>query len=170
MHRLIRRTFHALLVGTLLTTSVACATSEDKLPHLLVVGAGAEINHDQNDAALGRVLFRASQVLTYVRPHIGVDVSVEGAFFLYVGGGVDIPLGIGSLYLTPTFGGGYYYEGGGTDLGYQWEFRTGTELTWQFEGGSRLGLSHHHVSNNGYGGNANPGQERVMIVYSIPLD
>jgi hypothetical protein len=31
-------------------------------------------------------------------------------------------------------------------------------------------VSHHHVSNNGYGGDANPGQERVMIVYSIPLD
>ena len=91
----------------------------------------------------------------------------DGAFYGYGGFGVDINFGP-NLVLTPNVAGGYFARGSGTDLGSWWEFRTGAELAWRFEDMSRLGVAVHHISNAGLT-KRNPGEQSVLLMYSVPL-
>ena len=56
----------------------------------------------------------------------------------------------------------------GTNLGSWWEFRSGAELAWRFEDMSRLGVAVHHTSNGGLT-KRNPGEQSVLLMYSVPL-
>ncbi|WP_157879134.1 acyloxyacyl hydrolase [Pararhodospirillum photometricum] len=63
---------------------------------------------------------------------------------------------------------GYYQRGGGRDLGYPLEFRSGLEIGWRFDGGMRAGVAMHHLSNANIG-DRNPGVEELSLNLSIPL-
>lgn len=80
---------------------------------------------------------------------------------------MDIPLGE-RWVLTPSFGGGYYHEGDGIDLGFDMEFRSAIELTCRFANGHRAGLALAHLS-NGSLDHVNPGTETLQINWLIPL-
>ncbi|CCG08039.1 Putative uncharacterized protein [Pararhodospirillum photometricum DSM 122] len=87
--------------------------------------------------------------------------------YLYGGLLADIMVGR-HVYVMPNTALGYYQRGGGRDLGYPLEFRSGLEIGWRFDGGMRAGVAMHHLSNANIG-DRNPGVEELSLNLSIPL-
>ena len=75
----------------------------------------------------------------------------------------------GRLFLAPSFAAGLYSAGNGPDLGHTLEFRSGATLGMRSYGGTRIGISFHHVS-NGDLGRRNPGAETLGLTMTVPLD
>ena len=141
-------------------------------PPRIALGAGAfdvlPSNHpDSRTAADLRGEYRFGDVVPYVSPFLGLSGTSDGAFYGYFGLGFDINFGP-SWVLTPNAAAGYFYRGGGTNLGSWWEFRTGLELDYRFEDRTRLGLAFHHMSNAGLT-KTNPGEESLILVYTVPV-
>jgi hypothetical protein len=140
-------------------------------PHI-ALGAGAfDItpgNHrDSHTAAEFRGEYRFGDVVWPIAPFLGVQGTSDGAFYGYGGFGVDVNFSP-NLVLTPNFAAGYFAPGSGTRLGYSLEFRSGAELAWRFADTSRLGVAFHHISNAGLGKH-NPGEQEILLMYSLPL-
>lgn len=106
------------------------------------------------------------QVLEF-RPLVGVMATVQGSFYAYLGINFDL-LFWDHLLFAPGFAAGYYAKGGGKDLGYPIEFRSGIELAWQFTDWRRLGVHFYHLSNASIG-HKNPGEESLVFFYDIPI-
>ena len=102
-----------------------------------------------------------------ISPFIGTTGTSDGAFYGYGGFGIDINFGP-SLVLTPNVAAGYFARGNGTRLGSWVEFRSGAELAYRFADRSRLGIALHHTSNAGLT-KQNPGEQSVVLMYSVPL-
>lgn len=140
-------------------------------PHI-AFGAGAfdvtPSNHkDSHTAADFRGEYRFGDMFWVVAPFVGVSGTSDGAFYGYGGFGVDVNFSP-NIVLTPNFAAGYFAPGSGTRLGYPLEFRSGAELAWRFEDTSRLGVAVHHMSNAGLGKH-NPGEQSVVVMYSLPF-
>jgi lipid A 3-O-deacylase len=101
-------------------------------------------------------------------PFVGLTATAEGGSYGYGGIGMDIFLGK-RFVATPNFAAGVYGNGDGKDLGYAIEFRSGVNFGYRFDDFSRLGMAFHHISNAGLD-ERNPGEETLMLTYSIPLD
>jgi hypothetical protein len=69
---------------------------------------------------------------------------------------------------TPVVAVGGYHQGGSKDLGGVFQFRVGLGLSYQFEDESRIGIRLDHIS-NAHTHQENPGEEEVLLTYSIPL-
>jgi lipid A 3-O-deacylase len=142
-------------------------------PPRIAVGAGAfdvtpsASNRHGGTAAELRAEYRFGDVLWFVSPFIGVQGTSDAAFYGYGGFGVDVNFGP-NIVLTPNVAAGYFARGSGTNLGSWWEFRSGAELAWRFENMSRLGVAVHHTSNAGLT-KRNPGEQSVLLMYSVPL-
>lgn len=100
-------------------------------------------------------------------PLVGVMANVQGGGYLYGGLNFDFVFG-GHLVFAPGFAAGYYWAGGGKNLGYPLEFRSGIEAGWQFDDFSRLGIHLYHLSNASLGVR-NPGEESLVLYYDIPI-
>ncbi len=97
-----------------------------------------------------------------------MEVTTDRA--VYSVGGLFVDLELDPHWvLTPSAGVGYYYDGGGKNLGAAVEFRLQAELAYRFENESRLAFAFSHISNARIGGN-NPGTEVLTLYYMIPLD
>jgi hypothetical protein len=141
-------------------------------PARIALGAGAfdvtpSASNRGGTAAELRAEYRFGDVLWFVSPFIGVMGTSDAAFYGYGGFGVDINFGP-HVVLTPNAAAGYFARGSGTNLGSWWEFRTGAELAWRFADMSRIGVAVHHTSNAGLT-KRNPGEQSVLLMYSIPL-
>lgn len=101
------------------------------------------------------------------RPVLGLMGTILGSAYVYGGINFDV-LFFDHLLFAPGFAAGYYARGGGKNLGYPLEFRSGVELAWQFNNKYRLGIHFYHLSNASLG-NKNPGEESLVIYYDIPL-
>lgn len=111
--------------------------------------------------------YRFGDVLWIVAPFVGLMGTSTGGFYGYAGFGFDINFG-SSWVVTPNFAGGYYYRGDGINLGSWWEFRSGAEFAYRFEDHSRLGVAFYHISNAGLT-KINPGEQALLLVYTVPL-
>lgn len=101
------------------------------------------------------------------RPLVGFLVTQDGSLYGY--GGISLDLFFNShWYLAPSFAAGLYCAGGGRDLGYPLEFRSGLEIGYRFHDHSSLSAQIYHMSNASLG-DRNPGQESIVLIYSIPL-
>ena len=69
-----------------------------------------------------------------------------------------------NFFITPSFAIGYYYQEISKDLGYDLEFRSQLELSYQFESMNRIALSLNHISNASLG-EENPGVESMVISF-----
>lgn len=103
----------------------------------------------------------------HFRPIVGAMATTKGSFYAYLGLNFDI-LFFDHLLFAPGFAAGYYAAGGGKNLGYPLEFRSGIELAWQFCDWHRLGIHFYHLSNASIG-RKNPGEESLVLFYDIPL-
>ena len=141
-------------------------------PHV-AFGAGAfdvtpsSHNTHGGTAAEFRGEYRYGDVFWIISPFLGVSGTSDGAFYGYGGFGFDINFAP-SWVLTPNGAVGYFGRGSGTNLGSAVEFRTGAELAYRFADFSRIGLAVNHTSNAGIGKH-NPGEQSVVLMYSIPV-
>jgi lipid A 3-O-deacylase len=142
-------------------------------PPRLALGAGAfditpSTSHkDSRTAGEFRGEYRFGDTLSILAPFVGGSVTTAGAFYGYGGLGVDVNFGP-DWVLTPNAAIGGFTRGSGTRLGSTLEFRTGAELAYRFADQSRLGVAAHHTSNAG-AGKRNPGEQSVLLMYSIPM-
>ena len=110
--------------------------------------------------------YRFGDVVSPIAPFVGVQGTTDGAAYGYFGFGFDINLGP-NWVLTPNAAAGVFERGSGVKLGSWWEFRTGAELDYRLPDQSRIGIAFHHMSNAGLT-KENPGEESVLLVYTIP--
>ena len=136
----------------------------------LTFGAGYFDAFQQDDtAALGNAELRSNwHLLGFLDPFVGAFATTDGSLYGYFGFKTDINLG-DHFVIMPNAAVGAYNHGGGKDLGYWLEFRTGAEFAWRFQDRSRLGLGINHISNASLG-DRNPGVEIVTLNYSLPID
>jgi lipid A 3-O-deacylase len=139
----------------------------------IATGAGVfDIAPDRKKQFSGRAAqlqgeYRFGDVLWIISPLVGAMGTSAGAFYGYAGFGFDIHFG-NDWVVTPSFACGYWYRGGGTNLGSWWEFRSGAEFDYRFANRSRLGIAFYHMSNAGLT-RQNPGEEALLLVYTVPL-
>jgi lipid A 3-O-deacylase len=142
-------------------------------PARLALGAGAfditpsPSHKDSRTAGEFRGEYRFGDTVWILAPFVGASVTTAGAAYGYGGFGVDMNFGP-DWVLTPNAAAGIFERGSGTRLGSWWEFRTGAELAYRFADQSRLGVAAHHTSNAGLT-RRNPGEQSVLLMYSIPM-
>ena len=142
-------------------------------PPRLALGVGvfdvtpSKSHKDANTAGEFRGEYRFGGTPWLLEPFVGASVTTDGAAYGYFGFGLDVNFGP-SWVLTPNAAAGVFERGSGTNLGSWWEFRTGAELAYRFANLSRLGVAVHHVSNAGLT-KRNPGEQSILVMYSIPM-
>jgi len=142
-------------------------------PPRLALGAGAfditpSTSHkDSRTAGEFRGEYRFADVLSIVAPFVGASVTTDGAAYGYFGLGFDVNFGP-NWVVTPNAAAGVFERGSGTRLGSWVEFRTGAEFAYRFANQTRLGLEVTHTSNAGLT-RLNPGEQSVLLMYSIPM-
>jgi lipid A 3-O-deacylase len=154
---------NASIALTFLLPSMAFAEQESQI----ALSVGAFEVFDDNTAAEVGVEYRFSPQKSAFNliPTLGATLTSDGGYWGYAGVRYDIYLN-NNWILTPNFAIAAYEQGGGVDLGYDVEFRTGAELAYQFSDKSRLGLGLYHLSNANIGEN-NPGAESLILSYSF---
>lgn len=162
------------LIGALATPAVAQVTfGSPGDPPRLALGAGAfditpSTSHKTaSSAGEFRGEYRFADTLSILAPFVGASVTTDGAAYGYFGFGFDVNWGP-NWVLTPNAAAGVFERGSGTRLGSWWEFRTGAELAYRFANQSRLGVEVTHTSNAGLT-KVNPGEQSVLLMYSIPM-
>ncbi|WP_417510737.1 acyloxyacyl hydrolase [Methylophaga sp.] len=154
---------YASIALAFLFPSIALAEQESQIA--LSLGA-FEVFDDNTAAEVGvEYRFAPQSSLFGLIPTLGTTLTSDGGYWGYAGVRYDIYLNANWI-LTPNFAIAAYEQGGGVDLGYDMEFRTGAELAYQFNDKSRLGLGLYHLSNGNIGEN-NPGAESLILSYSF---
>ena len=135
---------------------------------LLAFSAGQYNIADQEHAAAEvGVQWRGAGRWWVLHPMAGGAVTHQGAVNLYLGFTFDLPIGQRFAF-RPSFAPGYYRRGGGKDLGYPLEFRSGLEAAWRFARGTRLGVELYHLSNASLG-DRNPGENALVLTIAVPM-
>jgi lipid A 3-O-deacylase len=129
-----------------------------------------DVFDDTHDATQFGAEYRGEYLGYDIRPIAGGFFTSEGSVYGYVGLNWDVALLPQQLYLIPNFAIGAYSEGDdGKDLGGTLEFRSGIELAYQFPNAHQLGVALNHISNASIY-DRNPGEETLMVTYSVPLN
>lgn len=137
-------------------------------PALLSFGGGVfDFHREKYRTGEFRIEYKSCYEYALFRPMLGAMATLEGAFYLYAGFGIDWVIS-NHLLLSPNFAAGYYNHGGGKDLGFPLEFRSGVELGWVFCNQVRLGVHFYHLSNASLG-HRNPGEESLVLFLAIPI-
>ena len=111
--------------------------------------------------------YRGSGRWWVLHPMAGGMVTTDGAWHLYAGFGIDVPIARRFL-IRLGFAPGYYGQGGGKPLGTALEFRSSFEIAWRFGEGWRIGLEGYHLSNADLAAH-NPGNGSLLLALTIPL-
>ena len=160
-----------VLAWLLLTFVPAMAFAEEYAfsdkDYLAVYGGYFDVTQNDDAAAQFGLEYRFADVYHGLRPAVGANVTSDGALYGYGGLFWDVPL-TDRLIFTPNFVAGAYSDGSGKDLHHAIEFRSGLELSYQFEQGRRLGVAFNHISNASLGDH-NPGAETLLVVYQVPM-
>ena len=141
-------------------------------PPRLALGAGAfditpsSSHKDSRSAGEFRAEYRFADTVLILAPFIGASVTTDGGAYGYFGLAFDVNFGP-NWVLTPNAAAGVFERGSGTRLGSWVEFRTGAEFAYRFANQTRLGLEVTHTSNAGLT-RLNPGEQSVLLMYSIP--
>jgi len=174
MHRRIAAAGAAIIAALLLMRPAAAQVTLGSPgdPPRLALGVGAfdiapSHHPDSRTAADFRGEYRFGDVLGPIAPFVGASVTSDGGAYGFFGLGFDINFGP-HWVLTPNAAAGAFERGSGTRLGSWWEFRTGAELDYRMANQSRIGLAFHHMSNAGLT-RYNPGEESLVLIYTIPL-
>ena len=139
-----------------------------KGPDVITFGAGVFdfAKHDPASAE-GRIEYRWGQKFMVFGPTVGLLGTSDGGVFGYAGTYMDIR--IAPMIITPSLGFGYWRRGGSKDLGGNFPYiHFAIDLMYGFESGMRLGVKFAHIS-NAYTHSSNPGQESILLTFSLPL-
>jgi lipid A 3-O-deacylase len=144
------------------------SAARPRTPATLDLSAGAfEIAHPDERAAEVGAKYRGAGHLWLLHPIAGAMATSDGAFHLFGGFSIDVPLGKGPL-LRGSFAPGYFHRGHGKDLGYPLEFRSSLEIGWRFDARWSLGIEWYHLSNARLG-DINPGDASLLLTLTLPL-
>lgn len=135
--------------------------------HISVSSGMYDVLHKGKKSLENRLEFRNFHRLWEIRPLAGIMFNMDEAFYLYGGLLSEITV-IGNLTFIPSFCAGYYRSGRSNDLGYDIEFRTQVEFTYEFPSGLKIGTGYSHISNADLG-NRNKGVESLIFSYYMPL-
>lgn len=160
-----RAAFCAAALGVALAGLPARAMAEE--PSVLEISGGAyDANKRRAPAAEVGLQYRSGGTLFILHAMAGAMVTTNGALNAYAGFSFDLPLGRAPV-VRLSFAPGYYRAGGGKDLGYPLEFRSGIELGWRLRGW-RVGVELYHLSNASLARH-NPGEESLVLTLAFPL-
>lgn len=134
----------------------------------LSVGMYDPFSHGQQAASFNIEWQPGVKIAGFLQPLFGAMATTEGSLLGY--GGVGVPFNVGkNIFLMPSVSVGAYEEGSGYDLDRTLAFRVGTELAYQFEDKSRIGIN-AHVLTNGKSFNREDRTEIISLVYTTPTD
>lgn len=148
------------------SNSSFAAERNDK--NLLTFGGGIWDWNDAETSGLFNIEYRHGTRYGPFKPMLGALINTDHGFHVYAGIRIDLYL-TDKIVVTPSFAPGLYERGDGKELGHIVEFRSGLDLAYRRENGSRIGLEVHHLSNASLDEN-NPGTETFLFTYSIPLN
>ena len=95
-----------------------------------------------------------------LKPFIGAMLNGDSGKYAYAGLRKDFTVSK-KWNFTPSFALGYYDRGDSKDLGYNLEFRSQIELSYEM-GENRIGFNLNHISNASLG-DTNPGTESATV-------
>ena len=125
--------------------------------------------NDNKDSSEYRIEFLSGEISMLspgnlsLKPFYGAMLNGDDGKYIYMGLRKDISLS-NNIYLTPSFAFGYYDQGKSKELGYDLEFRSQFELSYQLESMNRVAISLNHISNASLG-DRNPGVESMVISF-----
>lgn len=157
-----------LLAGLMACCLPAVAMAEEASAIAFSAGAYDAFDNEDNAAEIG-LEYRFAPAADFYKliPTLGASMTSDGAYWAYAG--VRYDWSVSSHWiLTPHFALAAYENGGGVDLGYGLEFRTGLDIAYQLTNNSRLSLGYYHMSNADLGDD-NPGADSFLISYSYTL-
>jgi hypothetical protein len=160
----------AALIGAASSAADAQTLDAPDSAQIDLGGGGYDvIGNNATSAGIIRGEYRFDNKLWILRPLVGLEGTTDGSFYGYGGFGVDVYFG-NHWVLTPNEAVGFWARGdhNAKDLGSFVEFRSGAEFDYRFDNFARLGVSFHHISNAGLT-QRNPGEEEVLLNYTIPL-
>ena len=102
-----------------------------------------------------------------LRPGIGVSAGAHGMGYVYADLARDFALPQ-RWALTLSFAAGYFVNGDFIGVSEPLEFQSGIAFSRRLDGGVRIGLAVHHISN---GGRAHPnnGTETLVVFVAVPV-
>ncbi len=134
----------------------------------LSVGMFDPITHDSKSTAFNIEWQPGVKIMGTLQPLFGAMATTKGALMGY--GGIGVPFNITDhVFMMPSVAVGAYRSGGDYDLGRTVVERVGTELAYQFDDKSRLGLN-FDVLTNGMSLEARDRTEMVALTYTMPLN
>lgn len=155
--------FKCLLL--LLAPSFLCA--DCCRPGLLSLGVGSfDTLREHRRMLQFQAEYKWSACWYGIQPFVGAMATAKGSLYFCFGGGYDFYVGR-YVVLTPSFAPGIYVKNGGKELGFPLEFRSSIALAAEYNC-HRIGVQFYHIS-NGSLGFKNPGEESLVIFYSIAL-
>lgn len=126
-----------------------------------------DITHGNHDPALNLEFQPGVKIAGILQPIFGAMMTNNGTVFGYAGAGVPVSI-TDHFFIMPSLAAGLYREGDGYDLGRNLAFRVGTEIGWQFDNKSRIGLNLHAIT-NGTSFDRADRTEVISVVYTTPL-
>lgn len=134
----------------------------------LSVGMYDALSHGEQAASFNFEYQTGTKIAGILQPLFGAMVTTEGTMMGY--GGLGVPFHLGKrIFMMPSVAVGAYKEGAGYDLGQTLAFRVGTELAYEFDNKSRLGLNVHAIT-NGESLHREDRTEVISLVYTTPLN
>lgn len=132
----------------------------------LSIGMYDPFTHGEQAAAFNFEWQPGVQIAGFLQPLFGAFATSSGSVMGY--GGVGVPFNITDhVFLMPSVAVGAYSEGGGVNLDRTFAVRYGTELAYQFDDKSRLGLNAHIIS-NARSFDREDRTEILSLVYTMP--
>lgn len=157
-----------LITGLLALSLPVMVVAEEQSAIAFTAGGYDAFDSEDNAAEIGlEYRFAPATGFFNLIPTIGASVSSDGAYWAYAGVRYDWSLSADWI-VTPHFALAAYENGGGVDLGYGMEFRTGLDIAYQLTASSRLSLGYYHMSNADLGDD-NPGADSIIVSYSYTL-
>lgn len=101
-----------------------------------------------------------------LKPVVGVSGNPDGGYWGYGGVRWDWPVKSQRWVPSLSFAVTAYEQGDGKDLGGVLQFRSGFDIAYRLDGGSRVGLTLYHLSNASIH-DFNPGSESLVVFWSL---
>lgn len=134
----------------------------------LSVGMYDPVTHNEKAAAFNLEWQPGVKIAGFLQPIFGAIVTTNGAMLGY--GGLGVPFKVTDhVMLMPSIAMGAYRKGGGYDLGRTLAYRIGTELAYEFQDKSRIGLN-LHILTNGRSTGREDRTEVFGLTYTTPFN
>ncbi len=154
---------------TLLLSIVTCLLFPFKLmaqsPEIALSSGVFEVFESDGQSTEFGAEYRFAPQLWDLVSAVGFNANTDGGYWAHAGVRYNFALSEKWL-LTPQLALVGYEDGGGTDLGSGFLFRSGLELGYRLSASSKLSVTLYHMSNADLAKN-NPGSESLIISYSF---